>query len=39
LTCTTTPGSVDEILSTADGLMYSVKNNGKNDITYAIHSD
>ncbi|HAX68783.1 MAG TPA: GGDEF domain-containing protein, partial [Anaerolineae bacterium] len=29
--------SVDKILSTADKMMYSVKNNGKNDIKFATH--
>jgi diguanylate cyclase (GGDEF)-like protein len=39
LTFTKPPGSVDEVLSVADGLMYSVKNSGKNNISYAAHSD
>jgi diguanylate cyclase (GGDEF)-like protein len=29
--------SVDEMLGRADQLMYTVKNNGKNNIQYAIH--
>ncbi len=39
LTFITPPNSVDEMLNMADTLMYSVKNNGKNDILYAIHPD
>jgi diguanylate cyclase (GGDEF)-like protein len=31
------PKSVDEVLSLADKLMYTVKNQGKNDIYYDIH--
>jgi diguanylate cyclase (GGDEF)-like protein len=29
--------SVDEVLNMADKLMYSVKNDGKNDVAYATH--
>jgi diguanylate cyclase (GGDEF)-like protein len=39
LTFITPPNSVDEILNMVDRLMYTVKNNGKNDIHYAIHPD
>jgi diguanylate cyclase (GGDEF)-like protein len=34
VTFTSPPGSVDEIIRKADGLMYSVKNNGKNTISH-----
>jgi diguanylate cyclase (GGDEF)-like protein len=39
MTFTTPPDSEDEALDMADRLMYSVKNNGKNNIRYAIHSN
>lgn len=39
LTFITPPNSVDEILKMVDKLMYSVKDNGKNDIRYATHPD
>jgi len=37
LTFTTPPNSVDKMLNMVDKLMYSVKNDGKNDIRYAVH--
>ncbi|MDH5487040.1 MAG: GGDEF domain-containing protein [Gammaproteobacteria bacterium] len=37
LTCVDTPVSPDELIKQADGLMYSVKNNGKNSICYSVH--
>ena len=37
LTLSATQISVDEILGRADQLMYSVKNNGKNNAQYATH--
>jgi len=37
LTLSDTQISVDDILGKADQLMYSVKNNGKNNIQYATH--
>src|SRR5687767_5779983 len=38
LTLSATQISVDEILGRADQLMYSVKNNGKDNAQYATHS-
>jgi diguanylate cyclase (GGDEF)-like protein len=37
LTLNSPPLSVDHMLGRADQLMYMVKNNGKNNIEYAIH--
>lgn len=37
LTFNTVPASADEMLNLADQLMYTVKNNGKNDIRYAVY--
>jgi diguanylate cyclase (GGDEF)-like protein len=37
LTFVTPPNSVDEMLNMVDKLMYTVKNDGKNDIRYAVH--
>jgi len=37
MTFTAPANSVDEVLSMADKLMYSVKTNGKNNICYATH--
>jgi diguanylate cyclase (GGDEF)-like protein len=33
------PDSVDTLLKMADDLMYSVKNDGKNDIRYEVYTD
>jgi diguanylate cyclase (GGDEF)-like protein len=38
VTCHMPPTSVDELLRIADGLMYSVKREGKNAIQYVIYS-
>jgi diguanylate cyclase (GGDEF)-like protein/PAS domain S-box-containing protein len=38
LTCIDTPRTADELVKMADGLMYSVKNSGKNAIHYAVYS-
>ncbi len=38
LTCRAAPGSSDELISMADRLMYSVKNNGKDDARYSVHA-
>ncbi len=37
LTFNKVPDSADEMLNMADQLMYTVKNNGKNDIHYAVY--
>lgn len=37
MTFNTPPNSADEALNITDKLMYSVKNNNKNNICYAIH--
>jgi len=39
VTFTVAPCSVDEILQTTDRLMYTVKNNGKNSISYAEYAE
>ena len=39
LTCFELQISLDDLIKTADGLMYSVKKNGKNAISYAVYSD
>jgi diguanylate cyclase (GGDEF)-like protein len=39
LTCMNIPKTSDELVKQADNLMYSVKNNGKNGITYSIYTD
>jgi diguanylate cyclase (GGDEF)-like protein len=39
LTVTAPQVSVDQILGMADKMMYSVKNNGKNNIKYATYTD
>jgi GGDEF domain-containing protein len=39
LTCLETQISLDDLIKTADGLMYSVKKNGKNAISYAVYRD
>jgi diguanylate cyclase (GGDEF)-like protein len=38
LTFTAVPVSADEMLSMADKMMYTVKNSGKNNISYATHA-
>jgi diguanylate cyclase (GGDEF)-like protein len=38
LTFTAVPVSADEMLSMADRMMYTVKNSGKNNISYATHA-
>jgi diguanylate cyclase (GGDEF)-like protein len=38
LTFTAVPLSADEMLSMADKMMYTVKNSGKNNISYATHA-
>ncbi len=37
LTCVCKPQTSDELVKRADGLMYSVKSNGKNGINYSIY--
>lgn len=37
VTCLAPPAAVDELIQSADELMYSVKRSGKNAIHYAIH--
>ena len=37
LTCTHIPQTCDELLKRADDLMYTVKNNGKDSVRYAIY--
>ena len=37
MTFSTPPDSVDQIMNMADKLMYSVKNSGKDNISYATH--
>jgi diguanylate cyclase (GGDEF)-like protein len=40
LMCIEAPrGTVDDVVKAADELMYAVKNDGKNAIRYAVHSD
>lgn len=39
LTCEHAQASQEEIMSLADGLMYSVKTKSKNAVTYAMYSD
>jgi diguanylate cyclase (GGDEF)-like protein len=36
LTCTTPSKSIEKIIKQADEVMYSVKNNGKNSISYSV---
>ena len=38
LTFTAVPVSADEMLTMADKMMYTVKNSGKNNISYATHA-
>jgi diguanylate cyclase (GGDEF)-like protein len=38
LTFTAVPVSADEMLTMADKMMYTVKNSGKNNISYATHT-
>ncbi len=38
LTCLETQISLDDLIKTADGLMYSVKKNGKNAISYTVYA-
>jgi diguanylate cyclase (GGDEF)-like protein len=38
LTCTNTALTVEEMVNKADELMYRVKNNGKNAISYSIYN-
>ena len=35
LTCLEAPQSIDEVIRLADDLMYSVKRDGKNAVTYS----
>lgn len=37
LTCTEMPGTVGELIKIADDLMYSVKKNGRNNVSYSIY--
>lgn len=37
LTCICRPQVSDELVNQADGLMYSVKNNGKNGVRYSVY--
>ena len=37
LTCTEMPGTVGELIKMADDLMYSVKKNGRNNVSYSIY--
>jgi diguanylate cyclase (GGDEF)-like protein/PAS domain S-box-containing protein len=37
ITCMGVPQKVDELITLADKLMYSIKNNGKNAIGYAVY--
>jgi len=37
LTCQTPPGSADEIITSADNLMYEVKKSGKNGVRHATY--
>lgn len=39
LTCINIQISTDELIKQADDLMYSVKNNGKNSISYSVSAD
>lgn len=39
VTCTTAPATVDELIKTADELMYSVKRNGKNMVKYSVYGE
>lgn len=39
LTCIKMPSTTDELLKQADALMYSVKNAGKNAVTYSVYAD
>ena len=38
LTCTEMPGTVGELIKMADDLMYSVKKNGRNNVSYSIYT-
>ena len=38
LTCLDTPQSADELIKKADNLMYSVKKNGKNAVSYSTYT-
>jgi len=38
LTCINTPQTPDELIKQVDELMYSVKNNGKNSISYSVYT-
>jgi diguanylate cyclase (GGDEF)-like protein len=37
VTFTSVPKSVDEMIRLADGMMYSIKNNGKNGVGYQVY--
>jgi PleD family two-component response regulator len=39
VTFTSPPSTVDETLRISDQLMYSAKNNGKNDIQYEVFGE
>jgi len=39
VTCLTTPKTIDELMRQADDVMYSVKNEGRNGISYSIYED
>lgn len=38
LTCIDTPQTADELIKMADNLMYSVKNNGRNAVSYSVYA-
>ena len=38
LTCINTPQKPDELIKQVDDLMYTVKNNGKNSISYSVYA-
>ena len=38
LTCFNTPQTADELIKMADNLMYSVKKNGKNAVSYSVYT-
>ena len=39
ITCTAAPRSVEELISQADGLMYAVKQSGKNNVAFSTWPD
>ena len=38
LVCTEMPGTIGELIKMADDLMYSVKKNGRNNVSYSIYT-